>query len=297
VSRYEAVGESIRQAFRNRIGRLDWMSDRTKRQALLKLSHLRVTIGYPEQGMDFSTMPLERDSYVLNMIRSAEWFHSQEIKALTPVGGAAIPELHPDIAGDAEYDNHANQVRLQSPAVVPGLRDQELDDAFVYGSTVLGHEIAHAFDSNGRHYDADGNRVDWWTPQDAAAFDNRAAALIDEYSQFMTRDGLHLNGKSSLPENMADLVGLRVKLDAFKKTTQFTRNERVGGFTPLQRFFLAYAYSHSGQARRENPDNDHAPGRHRINGVLMNIPEFYEAFGVRPGDPMYRPERARVKIW
>ena len=130
-----------------------------------------------------------------------------------------------------------------------------------------------------------------------AAFEKRAAALIEEYSQFTTRDGLRLDGKSALAENMADLVGLRVKLDAFKKTTQFTRNKRVGGFTPLQRFFLAYAYSQRGQGQTEAPGGAYAPKRYRVNGVLMNIPEFHEAFGVTPGDPMYRAENARVQIW
>jgi putative endopeptidase len=296
VSRYETVGESIRQAFRNRIDRLDWMSDRTRHQAQLKLTKLKIIIGLPKQGVEFNSMQLQPDSYVLNMIRSAEWFHEQEVKMLSGDVAANLA-LHPEVGGDAEYDVHANEVRIQSPAFPSGLRRDELDDAFVYGSTPLGHEISHAFDSEGRHYDASGNKVDWWTPEDAAAFDTRAAALIDEYSQFTTRGGVHLDGKSALAENMADLVGLRVKLDAFMKTPQFTRNKLVGGFTPLQRFFLAYAYANIGRQRTEAPGGRYAPDRYRVNGVVMNVPEFYEAFGVEPGDPMYRPESARVTIW
>jgi putative endopeptidase len=123
------------------------------------------------------------------------------------------------------------------------VRDEDLDDAFVYGSTSLGHEIAHAFDSEGRHYDAYGNKVDWWTAADAAAFNERAQVMIDQYSEFMPLEGLRLDRRRSLHENMADFVGKRVALDAFKKTPQFRKNQRVGGFTPLQRFLLAYAYS------------------------------------------------------
>jgi putative endopeptidase len=186
--------------------------------------------------------------------------------------------------------------------VVPGLRDEELDDAFVYGSTFLGHEISHAFDSEGRHYDAYGNKVDWWTATDSAAFDERAQVMTDEYNEFMPLDGLHVDGRRSLPENLADLAGIRIALDAFKKTEQFKKDERVGGFTPLQRFFLAYAYSHMGHERPESlaarlRNGAYAPDRERVNGVLMNIPEFYEAFDVKPGDRMYRPENARVRIW
>lgn len=301
-SRYRVVAESLRQAFRDHVEHTDWMSDSTKDSARLKLDRLRITIGYPGRSVDFSTMPLRRDSYVLNMIRSAEWFHNWELKSLNRGAGKGEVELHPSIGGDAEYLDSSNEVRVPDPAP-PGLRGQQLDDAFVYGATSLGHEIAHALDSEGRHFDADGNRVDWWTAADAAAFEARAKTLVDQYNELMPLEGLHINGRSTLRENMADVVGLRIGLDAFKKTDQFKKNERVGAFTPLQRFFLAYAYAHMGHERPESlaaklrGKGAYAPDRERVNGAVMNIPEFYEAFDVQPGDPMYRPERARVKIW
>lgn len=301
-SRYRAVAESIREAFRDRVEHMDWMSDRTKDSAILKLDRLRITIGYPEKWIDFRTMPLRRDSYVLNMIRSAEWFHSREIKRLNTTIDKGQVDLHPNIGGDAEYLHSNNEVRVPDPSP-PGLRHQQLDDAFVYGATVLGHEIAHALDSEGRHYDANGNRVDWWTEADAAAFNQRAQALVDQYNELTPLDGLHVDGRATLRENMADLVGLRIALDAFKKTVQFKKNERVGAFTPLQRFFLAYAYARMGHERPEalatrlRGRGAYAPARERVNGVVMNIPEFYEAFDVQPGDPMYRPASARVKVW
>ena len=167
---------------------------------------------------------------------------------------------------------------------------------------MLGHEMAHAFDSGGRHYDAYGNKADWWTAKDSAAFDERAQVMIDQYQQFSPLAGLHIDGRSSLAENMADFVGLRVKLDAFKRTEQYKRNEKVEGFTPLQRFFLAYAYNFMSHERKESLEarlrsGGYAPNRERVNGPLMNIPEFYEAFDVKPGDRMYRAEDKRVKIW
>jgi putative endopeptidase len=301
-ARYRAVGESMRDAFKYRIEHLDWMSDSTKQQALLKLARLRISVGLPQNPTDFSTMPLRRDAYVLNIIRAAEWFHDQEIKRLTEAVDLGTLDLHPGIGGDAYYDDSNNEVSLPQPARAPGVPDKDLDDAFAYGAAALGHEIAHAFDSGGRRYDADGNKVDWWTERDFAAFQERAKVLVDQYSAFTPVEGLHLNGQSSLRENMADLVGLRVSLDAFKKTKQFQRNERVGGFTPLQRFLLAYAYGHMGQQRKQSlaatlNNAGYAPDRERVNGVLMNIDEFYEAFEVKPGDRMYRPESARAKIW
>jgi putative endopeptidase len=301
-SRYRAVAEAIREAFRERVEHSDWISDSTKDSAILKLDRLRITIGYPGGWVDFRTMPLRRDAYVLNMIRSAEWFHNWEIKSLNRAVGKGEVDLHPSIGSDAEYLVSSNEVRVSDPAP-PGLRGQQLDDAFVYGATWLGHEIAHALDSEGRHYDADGSRVDWWTAADVAAFEERARALVDQYNELIPLEGLHIDGRGTLRENMADLVGLRIALDAFKKTDQFKKNERVGGFTPLQRFFSAYAYARMGHERPESlatrlrGRGAYAPDRERVNGAVMNIPEFYEAFNVQPGDPMYRPERARVKIW
>jgi len=296
VARYQALGEVLRQAFRDRIEPLDWMSDRTKQAALVKLARLKITIGIQANSIDFSTMPIQRDSYALNMNRLAEWFHDQEIKKLSTAVDRTQADLHPGIAADAEYDYHNNEVRISSLTGVTGLPDEALDDAFVYARTPLGHEIAHSLDSEGRQYDASGNKVEWWTTQDAAAFNARSQVLVDQYNAFTTVDGRQLDGRASLAENMADLVGLRIRLDAFKKTDQFKRNDRVGGFTPLQRFFLAYAYGYRGSTGREGVGR-YAPDRLRVNGVVVNIPEFYEAFDVRPGDPMYRAESARVKIW
>ena len=299
-ARYREVAESFREAFRNRIMKLEWMSDATKQRALLKLARLTVTIGL-EQQADLSTMPLRRDSYVLNMIRSAEWFHAWQMKTLhTPVQRIEV-DMRYNVGGDGYYDSSANEVQLPLPVGVPGWSDAELDDAFVYGATLLGHEIAHAFDTAGRQFDADGNKVDWWTAPDDAAFRERAQVMVNQYNEYTLVDGLRVNGQSSLNENLADLVGLRVALDAFKQTKQYAQNQQIGGFTPLQRFFLGYAHSHMGHETPESlaarANGNYAPDRERVNGVVTNIAEFHEAFGVKPGDRMYRAEGARVKIW
>jgi putative endopeptidase len=301
-ARYRAVGESIREAFRSRIERLDWMSESTRQHALLKLARLKIIIGLPEHSIDFSSIPLRRDSYVLNIMRAAEWFHDRRIARLNSAVDPTALDLHPSVGGDAYYDDSNNEVHVPSPVRAPGVRDEDLDDAFVYGSTSLGHEMAHAFDSEGRHYDAYGNKVDWWTAGDAAGFNERARVMIAQYSEFMPVEGLRIDGKASLRENMADFVGRRVALDAFKKTPQFLKNERLGGFTPLQRFLLAAAYGQAGHERKESlsarlQGGAYAPNRERVNGVVMNLPEFYEAFDVKPGDRMYRPESARARIW
>jgi putative endopeptidase len=305
-SRYQAVAESVRDAFRERIINLDWMSDSTKRSALLKLAKMKITIGFPDKWTDFSTMPLQRDSYVLNVRRASIWLHDQYMKKLNAPVDRSELDLSWTMNDDAGYDRHNNAVGFPPSFFdrVPGVSNEELDDAFVYGctGTVLGHEISHGFDSQGRKYDANGNEVDWWTAKDAEIFNERAQALIDEYNGFTPVEGLHVDGRRSLPENMADLAGVRIALDAFRKTEQFKKNERIGGFTPLQRFFLGFAYAFATQRKTESivarlKLGYYAPERERVNGVLMNIPEFYEAFDVKPGDRMYRPENMRVRIW
>ena len=299
-ARYRKVAESIREAFRNRITRLEWMSDATKQHALTKLARMVVTVGL-EQKADLSTMPLQRDSHVLNMIRSAEWFHAWQMKTFhTPVPRIEVDMRH-NVGGSGYYEVSANEIQIPLPAAAPGLTDAELDDAFVYAASSIGHEMAHAFDADGRQFDAVGNKVDWWTSRDDAEFKARAQVMVDQYNEFMPVEGVRVNGQSSLNENLADLVGLRVALDAFKQTAQFKRNQKIGGFTPLQRFFLGYAHAHMGHERPESiaarANGNYAPDRERVNGVVVHIPEFYEAFGVKPGDRMYRAESGRVHIW
>jgi putative endopeptidase len=301
-ARYAAMAEGFRDALRARIDKLEWMSDSTKQNAQRKLAVMRIRIGYPDTGRDYSTLQLARDSHWLNLGRIVSWNRDREVRSLrAPVDRT---DWQPSPAmNDAGYDDSGNSLNIEPATIlIPGWRDDELDDALVYGYTYLGHEISHGFDNVGRRYDAAGNRRDWWTAQDATAFQERAQVMVDQYNAFTPVEGLHVDGRRTLRENIADLAGVRIALDAFKKTEQFRRGEKIGGFTPLQRFFLGYAARRMRHARPQAlattvRSDSHAPDRERVNGVLVHIPEFYEAFGIRPGDRMYRAESARVKIW
>jgi putative endopeptidase len=188
---------------------------------------------------------------------------------------------------------------------VPGVKDADLDDAFVYGyagASTIGHEITHGFDDQGRQYDDKGNLHDWWAPSDATQFKERAQKIILQYNQFNPVDTLHINGDATQGENIADLGGVLLGLDAFKKTDTFKNGKTIGGLTPLQRYFLGYAYSWMFQIRKERLANQvmtdvHSPAKERVNGPVVNVPEFYEAFNVKPGSKMYRPDSLRVNIW
>lgn len=297
--RYTVIIESIRNAFRERIQKLEWMNDSTKQKALEKLSKLKAHLGYPDKWKDFSTMEIKRDAYVLNMIRANQWWHLYDIKKLKE----PVDKSEWGLGNGARYDGNSNAIFMEAVSfIIPGVKDEELDDAFVYGYTFAGHEISHGFDSDGKNYDAYGNRTNWWTKKDSTEFIARTKMMVEQYNEFMPIDTLHVNGERTLPENIADLAGLLITLDAFKKTEQYKKNETIGGYTPLQRFFLAYAYRQMGHARKERLAHNlrfdqHAPDKERVNGVVVNIPEFYEAFNIKPGDKMYRPENLRVRIW
>jgi putative endopeptidase len=303
TARYQRLAESIRDAFRERIANLEWMSDTTRKHALLKLDRLKITIGYPDSWRDFSGMDIRRDSYQQNMTRASTWSNDRIISSLTAPPDMTTYNSPIGTMGGAAYSDSRNAVSLEPGSfMVPGMRDEDLDDAFVYGYSFLGHEIAHGFDSDGRQYDANGNRVNWWSASDLASFSTRAQMMIDQFNAFEPLPGLRVNGERTLRENIADLAGIRVALDAFKRTDQFKRNQTIGGFTPLQRFFLAFAYRQMLHARPERlasqlRSDNHATDRERVNGIVVHIPEFYEAFDVRPGDRMYLPESARVRIW
>jgi len=207
---------------------------------------------------------------------------------------------------NAYYDDANNEIVLPAAIfTIPGLRDDEVDDALVYGyaaASTIGHEVTHGFDDEGRKYDAAGNLNDWWTPKDAERFKKRAALLVAQFNAYEPLPGLHINGESSLGENLADYGGVLLGLNAFKKTAQFREGKIVNGFTPLQRFFLGYALSWAShdrpeQLRKDLLSDEHAPAKWRVNGPLSNIPDFYEAFGVKPGQPMWRSPEKRVAVW
>ncbi|MBN8851711.1 MAG: metalloendopeptidase [Sphingobacteriales bacterium 50-39] len=303
--RYSDLVEAIRSAYEQRIKKLTWMSDSTKQKALNKLSHITKKVGYPDKWKDFSSLKIDRSSYVLNMQRAAEWWSDYMIGKLNKPVDRTEWDMSPQTY-NAYYNPNNNEIVLPAGIfAVPGKRDEELDDAFVYGyaaASTIGHEITHGFDDQGRQFDEKGNLNNWWQPADEQQFKQRAAMIIKQFSEFSPVDTLHVNGDATQGENIADLGGLLLGLDAFKLTDTYKRGDTIGGLTPLQRYFLGYAYAWLYQERKEVLVTQlltdvHAPARERVNGPVVNVPEFYEAFGVRPGDKMYRADSLRVSIW
>ncbi len=303
--RYIDLVEAIRTAYVDRINNLTWMSAETKAKALEKLSKVTKKVGYPDKWKDFGSLKIDRGSYLDNMVNANIFWRDYSLHKLNKPVDRTEWDMTPQTY-NAYYNPSNNEIVLPAGIfAVPGVKDEDLDDAFVYGyaaASTIGHEITHGFDDQGRQYDAKGNLKDWWTKADGEEFKKRAKAIIEEFNEFVPVDDKHVNGEATQGENIADLGGLLLGLDAFKKTTQYKEGKLIGGLTPLQRYFLGYAYGWMYQTKKESLANQvltdvHAPAKERVNGPVVNIPEFYQAFGVKPGDKMWRDESKRVNIW
>ncbi|HEX4350927.1 MAG TPA: M13 family metallopeptidase, partial [Verrucomicrobiae bacterium] len=303
--RYNALVQAILAAYRERIDRLDWMSEPTKDKAREKLAKVTAKVGYPDHWKDYSKLVVGTNSYCENMMNAARWHFQDMVSKFGKPVDRTEWDMTPQTY-NAYYNDANNEIVLPAAIfTVPGVKDTDLDDALVYGyaaASTIGHEITHGFDDEGRRFDAAGNLKDWWTAKDAARFQKRAAVLADQFSSYEPLPGLHINGQASLGENLADYGGILLGLDAFKKTAQYQNNVKVAGLTPLQRYFLGYALGWAQHDREEHLRKQllsdvHAPPEWRVNGPLANVPEFYEAFGVKPGEPMWRSPEMRVKVW
>ena len=303
--RYENLVEAIRTAYGERIDRLDWMSAATKTKAHEKLAAVTTKVGYPDHWKDYSALQVGRDSYAQNEMNARRWAFNDRLSKFGKPVDRSEWEMTPQTY-NAYYNPSNNEIVLPAAQfAIPGFKDGEVDDAVVYGyaaASTIGHEITHGFDDEGRQFDAKGNLADWWTRDDAKKFAERASVLVKQFDAYEPLPGLHINGHASLGENMADLGGVLIGLDAFKKTAQYKKGEKIAGYTPLQRFFLGYGLSWIFQERdallrRSLLSDVHAPAKWRVNGPLSNIPEFYQAFDVKPGQPMWRAEKDRVRIW
>lgn len=303
--RYSELIENIRSAFKDRIAKLSWMSDSTKQRAYSKLAKMTKKVGYPDKWKDFSALQIDRGPWVLNVEKAREWWVHYELNKLGKPVDRSEWEMTPQ-TWNAYYNPSNNEIVMTAAGfTIPGMKDADLDDAFVYGyagANWIGHEMTHGFDDQGRQYDENGNLKGWWTAADSAQFTRRAQKIIRQFDEFVPVDTLHVNGSATQGENIADLGGLLLGLDAFRKTETYKKGEKIGGYTPLQRYFLGYAYGWMNEVRKEALARQvmtdvHAPEKERVNGPVVNIPEFYEAFGVKPGDKMYRPDSLRVNIW
>ncbi len=303
--RYTDMVEAIRDAYKERITKLTWMSDSTKQKAFSKLAKITKKVGYPDKWKDFSALKIDRSSFVANMQRANQWWYNYNINKLGKPVDRTEWDMTPQTY-NAYYNPSNNEIVLPAGIfAVPGYKDEELDDALVYGyaaASTIGHEITHGFDDQGRQYDEAGNLKNWWNKKDEEEFNTRAKAIINQFSEFNPVDTLHINGNATQGENIADLGGMLLGLDAFKKTAAYKKNEKIAGFTPLQRYFLGYALGWMYEERKERLASQvmtdvHAPAKERVNGPVVNIPEFYEAFGIKKGDKMYRADSLRVNIW
>ena len=303
--RYSDLVEAIRTSYRERINKLTWMSDSTKARAQQKLAAVMPKVGYPDKWKDYSALVIGRSSYAENMMNANRWAFNDNIskfgKPVDRTEWGMTPQTY-----NAYYNPSNNEIVLPAAIfTIPGVPDSLIDDAVAYGyvaAGTIGHEITHGFDDEGRQFDAKGNLSDWWTATDAANFQKRADVLAKQFDAYEPMPGLHINGKAGLGENIADYGGVLLGLDAFRKTRQYQEGKKIGGLTPLQRYFLGYAIGWMSQQRDEALRSQllsdvHSPAKWRVLGPISNVPEFYEAFGVRAGQPMYRADSVRVQIW
>ena len=303
--RYEDMVENVRDAYKARIEKLTWMTDSTKQKALAKLSAITKKVGYPEKWKDFSSLKIDASSFALNMMRSNAWWNTYSLSKYGKPVDRTEWDMTPQTY-NAYYNPSNNEIVLPAGIfTVPGFRDEELDDALVYGyaaASTIGHEITHGFDDEGRQFDAKGNLKNWWSTTDEEQFTQRAQKLVNQFSNMIAVDTMHINGKQTLGENLADLGGLLIGLDAFKLTDAYKAGKSISGYTPLQRYFLGYAlgwmYSYREESIASQIVTDvHAPAKQRVNGPMPNIPEFYEAFKVTPKNKLYLPDSLRVQLW
>lgn len=287
----------------DRIKRLEWMSPETKERALKKLNAFTVKIGYPDNWEKYQGIVINRDDYIGNLRSVAVWRYNFNVSQLgKPVDKTRWGMTPPTV--NAYYNPTNNEIVFPAGILQFPFFDFKADDAVNYGGigAVIGHEMTHGFDDQGRQYDADGTLRDWWTKSDADKFKVRADQVVNQYNGFTVLDTLHVNGKLTLGENLADLGGLNIAYEAFKKTKQGQSTTSIDGFTPDQRFFLSWAQVWRGSQRPEAAaqrilTDPHSPEQYRTNAPLTNIDAWYKAFNIKPGDKMYKKPEDRTKIW
>jgi len=300
--RMVALVENLRVSLGERIQKLEWMGDTTKQKAIEKLKAMNVKVGYPDKWRDYSALKIEKGSYVQNVINSGIFEFNRMIGKVNKPVNKAEWYMPPQMV-NAYYNPSTNEIVFPAAILQPPFFYMNADDAVNYGAigVVIGHEMTHAFDDQGRRYDKYGNLNDWWTERDAERFNKRTALLVNEFSQFTVIDTIKANGELTLGENIADLGGLNISYQALHHVLK--GNEKpIDGFTPEQRFFLAYAHLWAQNIRdaekiRRTKTDVHSLGRYRVLGPLRNMPEFYKAFDVKEGDAMYLPADQRAIIW
>lgn len=295
--------KNLQTALGERIDAQEWMSDSTKIRAHEKLATFHVKVGYPDKWKDYSKLEIKNDSYWANVCRASEWgFNDMYSRIGKPVDKDEW--LMTPQTVNAYYNPSTNEICFPAAILQPPFFNMEADDAANYGAigVVIGHEMTHGFDDQGRQFDKDGNLTDWWAPGDADRFKERAQVMVDFFNKIEVLPGLQANGELTLGENLADHGGLNVAYLAFQNATKDAPLGVVDGFTPEQRFFLAYATLWAGNIRDEQirvytKSDPHSLGKWRVNGALPHIQAWYDAFHITPSDPLYVAPENRVNVW
>jgi predicted metalloendopeptidase len=301
--RMDELVANLLAAFKLSIDELEWMSPATKLEAQKKLASFTVKIGYPDKWKDYSGLSVAADDLVGNLLRSAAVEHARFIGKLGKPIDRTEWLMTPQTV-NAYYNPSMNEIVFPAAILQPPFFNVAADDAINYGAigAVIGHEISHGFDDQGRKYDGVGNLRDWWTNDDAERFKQRAGKLVAQYAAYSPLEGLKVNGELTLGENIGDLSGLAVAFKAFELSRQGKPAEVIDGFTEEQRFFLGWSQIWRRKYRDEEMrsrllTDPHSPSEYRCNGIVTNVDEFYRAFDVKPGDRLYRSPEERVKIW
>jgi endothelin-converting enzyme/putative endopeptidase len=302
-ARMESIIANLLEAYRQSILELDWMSEQTKRQALLKLSGFTPKVGYPEHWRDYSGLEIVAGDLLGNIKRAALFEYNRNLDKLDRPVDKGEWFMTPQTV-NAYYLPSWNQIVFPAAILQPPFFDVAADDAVNYGGigAVIGHEISHGFDDQGRKYDGDGNLRDWWTAEDAARFEKRKNRLAAQYDRYEVIDGLTINGQFTSGENMGDLGGLSIAYKAYRLSLNGREAPVIDGLTGEQRFFLGWAQVWRGKARDEEAKrlltiDPHSPYKFRANGAAVNVSAFHDAFDIREGDGMYLPAEERVRIW
>jgi putative endopeptidase len=298
------IVKNLEAALKSDLQVLDWMSDKTRQQAILKLNAFINKIGYPDKWRDYSRLRIDRGSYVLNRMRAAAFENQRDLNKIgKPVDRSEWLMTPPSV--NAYYNKANNEIGFPAGILQPPYFYSQADDAINYGAigAVIGHEMSHGFDDQGSRFDAEGNLRNWWMDADLKNFRERTECIVKQYSAFEVEKDLYVNGKLVAGEAIADLGGLMIAYAAFQKSLEGKpRPANIDGFTPEQRFFLSYARSWATnvrpeQARLQTKNYPHPLPKFRVNGTLMNVPAFAAAFSCKTGDQMVRADAERCRIW
>lgn len=312
--RINELVDNIFAATKERITNLEWMSSTTKKKALHKLSCIKRKLGYPDRWHAYPGLVIRADDYLGNVERTHVHEFRRQMKKIGKKSESWEWFMTPSTV-NAYYDPSANEIAFPAGIMQPPFFDPSADDAMNYGAigACIGHEITHAFDDEGGQFDAKGNLKNWWTPSDAKRFAARAEVLRKQFDSFVAIDDMHVNGKLTLGENIADLGGLLIAYDAFMRSRKGAVRHTgrsvsgkprtlIDGFTPEQRFFLGWALFEAGHVRKESlrkslVTDPHSPSEFRVNGSIANVDAFYEVFSIQSGDKLFIPPRKRARIW